>query len=65
MKATMLAHDLIVAGTAEIVVAGGMESMTNAPYLLPRRGPATAWGMDTCSITCSSTVSRTPMTRAG
>src|SRR5664279_2270094 len=36
MKATMLAHDAIVAGSADIVVAGGMESMTNAPYLLPK-----------------------------
>jgi acetyl-CoA C-acetyltransferase len=35
MKAVMLAHDAIKAGSAEIVVAGGMESMTNAPYLLP------------------------------
>lgn len=35
MKAVMLAHDAIRAGSAEIVVAGGMESMTNAPYLLP------------------------------
>ncbi len=34
MKATMLAHDIINAGSAEIVVSGGMESMTNAPYLL-------------------------------
>jgi len=34
MKAVMLGHDLIVAGSAEIVVAGGMESMTNAPHLL-------------------------------
>ena len=36
MKATMLAHDLIAAGSAGIVVAGGMESMSNAPYLLDR-----------------------------
>ena len=36
MKATMLAHDLIVAGSADIIVAGGMESMTNAPYLMPK-----------------------------
>ena len=36
MKATMLAHDLIVAGAAQTVVAGGMESMTNAPYLLAK-----------------------------
>ena len=36
MKALMLAHDLIKAGTAEAIVAGGMESMSNAPYLLPK-----------------------------
>ena len=36
MKAAMLGHDLIVAGSADIVVAGGMESMTNAPYLMPK-----------------------------
>jgi acetyl-CoA C-acetyltransferase len=36
MKAAMLAHDLILAGAAEVVVAGGMESMSNAPYLLDR-----------------------------
>ncbi len=36
MKAAMLATDLIRAGSAEFVVAGGMESMTNAPYLLAR-----------------------------
>ena len=34
MKAVMLGHDLIVAGSAGVVVAGGMESMTNAPHLL-------------------------------
>ena len=36
MKAAMLAHDLILAGSADVVVAGGMESMSNAPYLLPK-----------------------------
>ena len=36
MKALMLAHDGLVAGSNDIVVAGGMESMTNAPYLLPK-----------------------------
>ena len=36
MKAAMLAHDLIAAGTNRIMVAGGMESMTNAPYLMPK-----------------------------
>jgi acetyl-CoA C-acetyltransferase len=34
MKATMLAHDMLCAGSAELMVAGGMESMTNAPYLM-------------------------------
>ena len=36
MKAAMLAHDLIRAGSAECVVAGGMESMSNTPYLLDK-----------------------------
>src|SRR4051812_3109620 len=36
MKAAMLAHDLLAAGTNEVIVAGGMESMSNAPYLLPK-----------------------------
>jgi len=36
MKATMLAADLVAAGSAEIIVAGGMESMSNAPYLLDK-----------------------------
>ena len=36
MKAAMLGHDLIAAGSADIVVAGGLESMSNAPYLLPK-----------------------------
>src|SRR5512133_550711 len=36
MKATMLAHDIIRAGSADIVVSGGMESMSNAPYLLAK-----------------------------
>lgn len=36
MKAVMLAHDLLAAGTNAVMVAGGMESMSNAPYLLPR-----------------------------
>jgi acetyl-CoA C-acetyltransferase len=36
MKATMLAHDMLLAGSADVMVAGGMESMTNAPHLLPK-----------------------------
>src|SRR5690606_17913743 len=34
LKAAMLAHDLLLAGSADVVVAGGQESMSNAPYLL-------------------------------
>ncbi|WP_316014323.1 acetyl-CoA C-acyltransferase [Roseobacter sp. HKCCA0434] len=41
MKAAMMAHDQLALGNGRIVVAGGMESMTNAPYLLPKmRGGA-------------------------
>lgn len=36
MKAVMLAHDMLAGGSADIIVAGGMESMTNAPYLLDK-----------------------------
>lgn len=36
MKATMLGHDLILAGSANIVLSGGMESMSNSPYLMPK-----------------------------
>ena len=36
MQAAMMAHDLLLAGSAEVVVAGGMESMSNAPYLLEK-----------------------------
>jgi acetyl-CoA C-acetyltransferase len=36
MRAAMFAHDMLAAGTNDILVAGGMESMSNAPYLLPK-----------------------------
>ena len=36
MEATMLAHDQLVAGSRDLMVSGGMESMTNAPHLLPK-----------------------------
>ena len=36
MRAAMLAHDMLIAGSADVMVAGGMESMTNAPHLLPK-----------------------------
>src|SRR6201994_604667 len=36
MRAAMFAHDMLLAGSADVIVAGGVESMTNAPYLLPK-----------------------------
>ncbi|ABC38081.1 acetyl-CoA C-acetyltransferase [Burkholderia thailandensis] len=36
MRAAMFAHDMLIAGSVDVIVAGGMESMTNAPYLLPK-----------------------------
>lgn len=36
LKAAMLAHDLLTVGSADVIVAGGQESMSNAPYLLPK-----------------------------
>ncbi len=36
MKAAMFAHDMLIAGTNRVMLAGGMESMSNAPYLLPK-----------------------------
>lgn len=36
MKAVMFGHDMVAAGSADVIVAGGMESMSNAPYLLPK-----------------------------
>jgi acetyl-CoA C-acetyltransferase len=36
MQTTIFAHDALMAGSADVIVAGGMESMTNAPYLIPK-----------------------------
>ena len=44
MKAVMLGHDLIKAGSASIVVAGGMESMTNAPHMVPNSRTGNRYG---------------------
>lgn len=44
MKAIMLGHDLIKAGSASIVVAGGMESMSNAPHLIPNSRTGNRYG---------------------
>jgi len=46
MKATMMAAEAIIAGTSDIVVAGGMESMTNAPYLLTKHRSGARLGHD-------------------
>ena len=47
LKAVMLSHDLIKAGTAGVMVAGGMESMSNAPYLLARARAGYRYGHNT------------------
>src|ERR1044071_9503748 len=47
MQAAILAHDAIKAGTADIIVAGGMESMTNAPYLMTKHRSGARIGHDT------------------
>jgi len=44
MKAIMLGHDLIKAGSAEVIVAGGMESMTNAPHMIPNSRTGNRFG---------------------
>jgi len=44
MKAVMLAHDIIKAGSATVVVAGGMESMTNAPHMIPNSRTGNRYG---------------------
>jgi len=46
MKATMLAHDLLKAGSNRIMLAGGLESMSNAPYLLPTARAGMRMGHD-------------------
>ncbi|ARP94470.1 acetyl-CoA C-acyltransferase [Bordetella genomosp. 13] len=46
MKAVMLAHDLLRAGSADVVLAGGMESMSNAPYLLAKARGGYRYGHD-------------------
>jgi len=46
MQAAIMAHDALAAGSADIIVAGGMESMTNAPYLLPKHRGGARMGHD-------------------
>ena len=47
MQAAIMAHDALAAGSADIIVAGGMESMTNAPYLLAKHRGGARIGHDT------------------
>lgn len=49
MQAAILAHDALAAGSADIIVAGGMESMTNAPYLLAKHRGGARIGHDVVS----------------
>ena len=65
MKAAILAHDLLRAGSADVVVAGGMESMSNAPYLLDRARSGYRMGHGRTLDLCFSTASRTPTTKGG
>ena len=48
MKTVMMAHDAILAGSASVIVAGGMESMSNAPYLLPKARQGFRYGHVKC-----------------
>ena len=48
MKTVMMAHDAILAGSANVIVAGGMESMSNAPYLLPKARQGFRYGHVKC-----------------
>ena len=47
MQAAIMAHDALAAGSADVIVAGGMESMTNAPYLLAKHRSGARIGHDT------------------
>jgi acetyl-CoA C-acetyltransferase len=49
LQAAILAHDALAAGTADIIVAGGMESMSNAPYLLAKHRAGARIGHDVVS----------------
>ena len=49
MQAAMMAHDALMAGTAEVIVAGGMESMTNAPYVMAKHRSGARIGHDVIS----------------
>ena len=62
LKAAMFGHDLLAAGSANIVVAGGQESMSNAPYLMLKGRQGYRYGHSTCLLYTSP---RTPAPRRG
>ena len=49
MQAAIMAHDALAAGSADVIIAGGMESMTNAPYLMTKHRAGARIGHDTLS----------------
>ena len=64
MKAAMTGFDQIALGRTDTMIAGGMESMSMAPYLLPKMRGGARLRPRRSRTTCSSTGWRTPMTRA-
>ncbi len=64
MKAIMIGADQVALGRASVVVAGGMESMTNSPYLLPKARGGYRLGHGEIKDHMSSTASKMPMTIA-
>ena len=65
MKTTMMAYDQIALGHADVMIAGGMESMTNAPYLLSDSAQGRDWVTDRLGTICFWTGWKTPMTKDG
>ena len=64
LKSLMLVHDSLLADSYEIGIAGGQESMSNAPYLLPKLAADIAWVTGNCLTTCSQTDWKMPIKRA-
>ena len=62
MKTVMMVHDLVRAGSVDLAVAGGMESMTNSPYLSPATRGVRALAITRFRIICFLMGLKTPMT---
>jgi hypothetical protein len=65
MRAMMFGHDMLAAGSADVVVAGGMESMTNAPHLTFARKGVRYGQTPSCTTTWPLTALKTPTNAAG